>query len=364
MNKILKYVLNHKKRIIRAIAVIIIGIILFIICISPYPITLDDGTYNEKDSRNVPAKVGKTIRESTLFSNRDGTNDSIDINTKISKDGGYALDIDLDEITDNIIEDLDKHEGRLNQYLSKGNLHEYLKKMIKAEFITQYPDLRNVDKIGTEVPEDEFQGVIKFIRHKSDGSKKTLEYIPLGDKEGINVNTLYGLINTANGKGGVDSNLITQARNKIMDYFSIDINGNLIIANWKQTITKTVNGEYGTEYKEDDEEADYSDYDRQDLNNVEPTVSLEYSTHAVNYRNSISKYTVPFNYLWAFLVCGHDEEFVSDFADIVLDSEIEISIYDNLTETEDEKISSYNENEWKSTRIGERTLVDGVVERR
>lgn len=61
---------------------------------------------------------------------------------------------------------------------------------------------------------------------------------------------------------------------------------------------------------------------------------------------------------------GRDEQFVSDFADFVLESEIEISIYDNLTEIQDTSINAYNDNEWKSTRISERDLVDGSLDRK
>jgi len=71
---------------------------------------------------------------------------------------------------------------------------------------------------------------------------------------------------------------------------------------------------------------------------------------------------MPFNYLWAFLVTGRDEDFISDFADIVLDSKIVISVYDNLTEIEETTIDAYNDNLWQQTRTSTRTLVDGSVE--
>ena len=73
------------------------------------------------------------------------------------------------------------------------------------------------DKIGTEVSGDEFQGVIQFNRHKSDGTEQLLEYMPLGEEDAVNGNTLYGLINQANGEGGVSESVIKSARNKILN---------------------------------------------------------------------------------------------------------------------------------------------------
>jgi len=94
--------------------------------------------------------------------------------------------------------------------------------MIEVEYITRYPDLRKKEAIGTEVPNGEFQGVIQFNRHKSDGTEQLLEYMPLGEEDGVNGNTLYGLINQANGEGGVSEGVIKSARNKILNYFSVD----------------------------------------------------------------------------------------------------------------------------------------------
>ena len=359
MGKVLRYILNHKKRMIKITLVIICIITLILFCASHYQVTIDDGVYDADKINNVPATVRSHIDESALSGY---TDDSIDLKTKQSMSGGYALDVDLDELVDGIIEDLNKYEGRLNAYLSKGKVHEYLKKMIEVEYITRYPDLRKKEAIGTEVPNGEFQGVIQFNRHKSDGTEQLLEYMPLGEEDGVNGNTLYGLINQANGEGGVSEGVIKSARNKILNYFSVDTHGNLIVANWSEIITRNISGEYETEYPGRDAQVDYSDKDRTFLNDAEEKIEYEYFAHIVNYKSSISKYTMPFNYLWAFLVTGRDEDFISDFADIVLDSKIVISVYDNLTEIEETTIDAYNDNLWQQTRTSTRTLVDGSVE--
>ena len=55
------------------------------------------------------------------------------------------------------------------------------------------------------------------------------------------------------------------------------------------------------------------------------------STTSVNYQEMVDSYTVPFDLLWAFMVVGEDKKFVFDFADLIYNSDIQITIYDNLT---------------------------------
>lgn len=348
MGNLFKFIINNAKRLLKLKIIIFVIIILIVVSGAAYVITLHYGTSDDSNPANTPGSVSKKMEESAL----NPANGS-EIKTKASQNGGYALDIDLDVLTDEIIEDLKKHGGNLDVYFSGGHLHDYLKKMIKAEYITQYPDLRTVDKIGTTVPSNEFQGVIKIKRHKSDGTEQLLQYIPLGTEGSTDSNTLNGLIYSANLQ-------IPDAKSKVLNYFSIDTEGNLIIANWSERITKNISGEYDTEYKSNDEEVDYSDTDKQYINSVAGEVSYQYSPYSVNYKSIISKYTMPFDYLWAFMVCGNDEEFINQFTDLALDSSIEIGIYDNLVESENQSIDAYNENGWESNRVVTRTVTNGT----
>ena len=59
------------------------------------------------------------------------------------------------------------------------------------------------------------------------------------------------------------------------------------------------------------------------------------TTQKINYQDYISKYTMPFEYLWSLIVTGRDNSLALDLADLVLDSEIEITIHDVLTTTTD-----------------------------
>lgn len=61
------------------------------------------------------------------------------------------------------------------------------------------------------------------------------------------------------------------------------------------------------------------------------TITYNMTTTKINYEEFVSGYTMPFEYLWSFLAVGQEEEFVSELADLVYGSEIEITVHDNLT---------------------------------
>ncbi len=66
--------------------------------------------------------------------------------------------------------------------------------------------------------------------------------------------------------------------------------------------------------------------------NVEEYSNTTYNmtTTEINYQEMVQGYTMPFDYLWVLLVMTQDKEFVFDLADLVYDSEIEITVHDNL----------------------------------
>lgn len=62
--------------------------------------------------------------------------------------------------------------------------------------------------------------------------------------------------------------------------------------------------------------------------------SYTLETTNINYQELIQKYQMPFEYLWSFMVLGEDYGIVSEIADLVYNSKIEITAFDNLeTET-------------------------------
>lgn len=67
--------------------------------------------------------------------------------------------------------------------------------------------------------------------------------------------------------------------------------------------------------------------------NVEAYSETQYrmTTTTVNYQAMVQKYTMPFDFLWALTVVGEEKEFAFELADLVFGSDIQVTIYDNLT---------------------------------
>lgn len=63
------------------------------------------------------------------------------------------------------------------------------------------------------------------------------------------------------------------------------------------------------------------------------STSYTMKTTNVNYQGMVKAYTMPFQYLWAFMVLSEDRDFVLELADLVENSQIEFTVYDNFTET-------------------------------
>lgn len=80
------------------------------------------------------------------------------------------------------------------------------------------------------------------------------------------------------------------------------------------------------------------------------------TTTTINYQNLVSKYTMPFDYLWALLVVSEDEDFVLDLADLVYGSQLEITVHDNLTVNTNIRKLSYTKKERVDTKAKVRVL--------
>lgn len=72
--------------------------------------------------------------------------------------------------------------------------------------------------------------------------------------------------------------------------------------------------------------------------NVQATLSTE----TIDYQKLLTNYKLPFNMLWAFLVIGEQEDFVLAWADLVYNSDFEITIYDDYTKDTDVMVETYN----------------------
>ena len=73
------------------------------------------------------------------------------------------------------------------------------------------------------------------------------------------------------------------------------------------------------------------------------------TTTDINYQAMLDPFTMPFSYLWDFLIIGEQKGFAMDLADLVYNSELEITVFDNLTETTKVNVYTYIKKEKTET---------------
>lgn len=325
--KALKSVIKIKK-------IIIVGLILFVlifISMAEYDITILNGKEGTDDDEK---------RGSTRYTSN--------VTPTVSEDGSAGLKVDKDALVKDALTDRKYSEDKINnmsdeeiikkldvnrklkkstkvtsldqltnaeilwctndiysKYLKKP---EELEKLLNAEIITQYPKMS--DKT------DGLDGIIQFERNKEDGTSTMLKYI---DSDTFN-------------------DYVSNKDSKVLDYFTLDDDENAVIA-YKNTSTETLTS--------NDDEMNVSDYtsslseDNKESDGEYKKVTTTIGTQRIDYKNVTKKYVMPFKYLWALLVIGKDRSFVSELADLVENSEITISIYDNITTTTDTDVYTY-----------------------
>ena len=79
--------------------------------------------------------------------------------------------------------------------------------------------------------------------------------------------------------------------------------------------------------------------------NVQSSHETQYTmtTTTVDYQSMVEPYTMPFDYLWAYLVIGEEKKFVFELADLVYNSDIQITVHDKLTVDNDVDEKNYTE---------------------
>lgn len=271
-------------------------------------------TASNKEGSNKSASY---VVEQKVFNAINGT-DGVGGLVPIPSDNGYKLgfiEVDennnqieksIDNKVDEIIKILKENGSEFDKYLSNENMKEYLKNFIKAEIITQYPDLRDEEHIGTSTESDELQGCIKVEREGQNGIK-TLTFMD------------YNTFNSY-----VTNNDYTSIEN----HFSLDESGNLIVAGW--TSTK--------------------------INEENEQVSVV--TRNIDYKSLLKNYSMPFDFLWALTVMGGSEDFAHEVAKLALNSDITITAFDNYTETITTETSTYNYSKVKTIQV---EVVDKTV---
>ena len=300
--------------IITSVPMKFIGIFLCILLILSfcfYGIKYDDGVF-EEDEKGNPTSYTENVKTPSVGDTGGLTIDRDKI-IKNGLDSSYYTDDKIASMSDKDIIDKFKISKKLrrtvnsldeisdaellwctndvySKYLDKP---EELERMLNAEIITQYPDMGQAG--------GKLNGIIKFQRHKEDGSSEFLTYIDL--------NTF--------------SNYVDNNNTAALKYFSLDESGNVVVATVNTTIeTLTSN----------DSEMNISDF-APNLSEDNKTKDGEYqkitqivSKQTINYKNYVENYTMPFKYLWSLLVISEDKDFILDLVKLVEDSEIVISI--------------------------------------
>lgn len=167
--------------------------------------------------------------------------------------------------------------------------------------------LNEIFNNNAQVPEDELQGVIRIKRKTinaetgEEGTSKYLSYIPYDEfKEKCN-----------------------NTDTSVLDHFTINTSGAIIVAKWKQHIHQPI-GVVGST----------TSVDSQYQSLLVGTATYEITESApLSYLSQIYQHTMPFELLWTLLVYSGDKDFIYDLTNLVFDTEITITALDSITKT-------------------------------
>lgn len=347
IKNVLKSVFKAKKLLI----VIIIILVLIFISAMDYFKVINDG--EEWQTNDNDEKRGSTRYESnvspTVYDDGSGGGLKVDKNALI-KDALIDRKFSEDKIsgmTDEEIIDVLKINKKLKKEPKVTSLNElteaeilwcmddvysdYLKKpeelekLLNAEIITQYPKMGDgaTDANGRK----KLDGIIQFERYPQEGGQsKTLKFI----------------------KAETFNDYVSKGNEDVLNYFTLDEEQNAVIA-YKNTTTETLESN-DSKMVLSDYAPDLSESDKGSDGNYEKT-TVSIGTEKINYKNATQKYVMPFKYLWSLLVIGRDRNFVLELADLVENSKITISIYDNVTTTTDTDVFTYKKQNRTDTYV-------------
>ena len=183
---------NMGKRILKLVLPLIL-IILIIMSAAVYLVKKNDGTYEEGDWANTQYAAGQYTG-----------------NTSIDSDGNISTNMSAQELWDKMMQE----GSRVDLYLDGP---EELLKLMNAEIVTNYPDLRpnpdeeiNWEEIYGNLDSTDVQGIIKFKRAQSDGTISTMSY--------VDSNTFYNWIEIYCSTGD------ETARQNALTHFTIEKN--------------------------------------------------------------------------------------------------------------------------------------------
>ena len=203
-----------------------------------------------------------------------------------------------------------------------------LTKFLESEIVTSYPDLRERDKIGTEVPENELQGIIQFNRKYEDNTQELLEYMPYDEyrkeiaKFGVKLDD-----EETQEQIYFEKNEILEGYNKMKRYFTLDQEKNLVIIN----IVTTEKSVTYSDYAKEEGKSDAADY----------LYLFDIEVTRANFQTVVEKYTMPFEFSLALLMTSQNPKFCEEVAKLAKDSKIVIDVQDNVTKVVKTETYSY-----------------------
>ena len=278
----------------------------------------------------------KCIQEHITF----GTGASkIDMSKNIieREDGfGYKINIDLDAEVENLLYQLQERGYHLENYLSSKHQHEYLKNMIKAVIVTQYPDLRAAEDIADDffLDDNEVQGCIKIKRYSDEETDAFASgYLTNPKDKNDEDEGMY----LAYMPYDEFTDMISNSDKDALNYFTMDSSNNIVVAGW-ETMEVSVDGPNQTNVGEVQEGVTVGEIEGPQYTPKQTPYS-KLTTKKIDYLNQVSNYLMPFNLMWSMLVYGHNDEFANDLAKLVIDTDIVIGCFD-ATNT---KVSTYEQ---------------------
>lgn len=280
-----------------------ITLVLFLIFVVLLPaiiyfITIDDGEFRDGDMSSTPYVA------SIYTSNAKFSKDGIKF-FHTNKETGVEEEKTSLEMAEILWEEMSHTKNKVTDYLEKV---EELQELMNAEVISQFPKIRNKNV--------DLNGTVEFKRYKTDNTSVMLEYI---DKV-----TFDQYIQD----GDID----------IVNYFTLDENQNLLIGvvdktteNLETNDPDVLPSDYSEALTEDDKVSEGS-YEK---------IYYQVEQKVINYKEIISKYTMPFQYLWSLIVIGDDKDVSLELTELVKDSQIILSIYDNIKTTTNKNTYTY-----------------------
>ncbi len=333
---------QKKRKIITIIAAHLAPILIFISCIGAVivgflfvgflDVILDD---TQKDTSDAKSSAVVLSVSQNITSQDDNTPKA---RVKVDSSGSYNITTDytdediirikneIDRTGKNSSDFSDSEIEILGALMDNGlDINDYsneelkcLPLFIKAEACTQYLDLRPTSE------------------KMQDG-----KYVPqqLEDNDLENANKIPGVIlvqrTNTNSDGPTVLDYVEKAKfddlvaNNNFDatkYFTIDDNGNLVIAKWKHS-NVTVTGDYPEKLA--------------DSEKVQPEDEYEIKSESIAYSDQIKDCTMPFDFLVQLLLITDEPDFCKDLAKQVLNSKIIINIQEEETITKTTENRTY-----------------------